>query len=201
MRVIEMRTFVLRLGQKLKATREYLNCNAQRSIFISIPREQNLHNTRQKFEWNSTSISLPLNSKRSSQHLIFCSKSNTHPSESKCALHQPHPCHHHTQHTSYTAHRYPRPRGAKDESRSSQGEIDARVTRMSDPCVRAVSDEQVLGPNRYLESEERAKAFKAPVMMAVSEVPIFHKRRLHQPYTQQRRSEGGESANDHSGMY
>jgi hypothetical protein len=39
---------------------------------------------------------------------------------------------------------------------------------MSDPCVWAVSDEQVLGPNRYLEGEEGAKAFKAPVMNAFS---------------------------------
>ena len=32
-----------------------------------------------------------------------------------------------------------------------------------------MSDEQVLGPNRYLEGEERAKAFKAPVMTAFSD--------------------------------
>jgi hypothetical protein len=49
---------------------------------------------------------------------------------------------------------------------------------MSDPCVWAVSDEQVLGPNRYLEGEERAKAFKAPVMTAFSEAPIFYKEKI-----------------------
>ena len=47
---------------------------------------------------------------------------------------------------------------------------------MSDPCVWAVSDEQVLGPNRYLEGEERTEAFKAPVMTAFSEGPIFFTR-------------------------
>ena len=41
-----------------------------------------------------------------------------------------------------------------------------------------MSDEQVLGPNRYLESEEWAKAFKAPVITAFSEAPIFHKREI-----------------------
>jgi hypothetical protein len=41
-----------------------------------------------------------------------------------------------------------------------------------------VSDEQVLGPNRYLEGEERAKAFKAPVMTAFSEAPIFYKEKI-----------------------
>jgi hypothetical protein len=84
--------------------------------------------------------------------------SNTHPSKSKRALHQPHRRHHQTQHTSYTIHCYPRPRRAKDESRSSKGKINACVTRMSDPCIWAMSDEQVLGSNRYLEGEERAKA-------------------------------------------
>ena len=34
----------------------------------------------------------------------------------------------------------------------------------------------MLGPNCYLESEERAKAFKAPVMTAFSEDPFFHTR-------------------------
>ena len=58
---------------------------------------------------------------------------------------------------------------------------------MSDPCIRAVSDEQVLGSNRYLECEERAKAFKAPVMSAFSESPIFHKNKKRN-YTNQIRS-------------
>ena len=50
---------------------------------------------------------------------------------------------------------------------------------MSDPCVWTVSDEQVLGPNRYLEGEERAEAFKAPVMTAFGErSQIFHKRKF-----------------------
>ena len=79
----------------------------------------NLHNARQKFEWNSTSISLPLSSKCTSQYLIFCSKSNTHPSKSKCALHQPHARYNDTQYTSYTTHYYPCPRRAENESRSS----------------------------------------------------------------------------------
>ena len=45
-------------------------------------------------------------------------------------------------------------------------------------CSPILSDEQVLGPNRYLESEEWAKAFKAPVITAFSEAPIFHKREI-----------------------
>jgi hypothetical protein len=61
---------------------------------------------------------------------------------------------------------------------------------MSHPCVWAVSDEQVLGPNRYLESEERAKAFKAPVLMAISAAPISQE----ENYTNQIRSSAAAKA-------
>jgi hypothetical protein len=43
---------------------------------------------------------------------------------------------------------------------------------MSDPCVWAMGDQQVLRSNRYFEGKEWAKAFEAPVITAFNETPI-----------------------------